>query len=114
MGVAVGSSIQVALFAVPFAVVVGWATGHPFTLFFDPFSALALMLSVAQVGAGGWAGGRVRGAVGVGWELPGAQWKAEVEAKTKMWAPVRVNKCTTMHLSLVLDNTHVGFRRPTL
>ncbi|KAG2431558.1 hypothetical protein HXX76_009572 [Chlamydomonas incerta] len=48
MGVAVGSSIQVALFAVPFAVVVGWATGHPFTLSFDPFSAMALMLSVAQ------------------------------------------------------------------
>ncbi|GFR51251.1 hypothetical protein Agub_g13632 [Astrephomene gubernaculifera] len=48
MGVAVGSSIQVALFAVPLAVVVGWATGHPFTLDFDPFSALALMLSVAQ------------------------------------------------------------------
>ncbi|GLC75402.1 hypothetical protein PLESTF_001633000 [Pleodorina starrii] len=48
MGVAVGSSIQVALFAVPFAVVVGWATGHPFTLNFDPFSAMALMLSVAQ------------------------------------------------------------------
>ncbi|GFR44006.1 hypothetical protein Agub_g5152 [Astrephomene gubernaculifera] len=48
MGVAVGSSIQVALFAVPLAVVVGWMTGHPFTLDFDPFSALALMLSVAQ------------------------------------------------------------------
>lgn len=48
MGVAVGSSIQIALFAVPFAVVVGWVTGHPFTLNFDPFSALALMLSVAQ------------------------------------------------------------------
>ncbi|GIL67103.1 hypothetical protein Vafri_20554 [Volvox africanus] len=48
MGVAVGSSIQVALFAVPFAVVVGWCTGHPFTLKFDPFSAMALMLSVAQ------------------------------------------------------------------
>ncbi|KAG2429439.1 hypothetical protein HYH02_014094 [Chlamydomonas schloesseri] len=48
MGVAVGSSIQVALFAVPFAVVVGWCTGHPFTLSFDPFSAMALMLSVAQ------------------------------------------------------------------
>ncbi|EFJ45431.1 Ca2+/H+ antiporter, cation antiporter, membrane protein [Volvox carteri f. nagariensis] len=48
MGVAVGSSIQVALFAVPFAVVVGWITGHPFTLDFDPFSAMALMLSVAQ------------------------------------------------------------------
>ncbi|EFJ39789.1 hypothetical protein VOLCADRAFT_108492 [Volvox carteri f. nagariensis] len=48
MGVAVGSSIQVALFAVPFAVVVGWITDHPFTLDFDPFSAMALMLSVAQ------------------------------------------------------------------
>ncbi|KXZ51252.1 hypothetical protein GPECTOR_13g739 [Gonium pectorale] len=49
MGVAIGSSIQVALFAVPLAVVVGWMTGHHFTLSFDPFSAMALMLSVAQV-----------------------------------------------------------------
>ncbi|GLI66174.1 hypothetical protein VaNZ11_009937 [Volvox africanus] len=49
MGVAIGSSIQVALFAVPLAVVVGWISGHPFSLSFDPFSAMALMLSVAQV-----------------------------------------------------------------
>ncbi|GIL84333.1 hypothetical protein Vretimale_15946 [Volvox reticuliferus] len=49
MSVAIGSSIQVALFAVPLAVVVGWISGHPFSLSFDPFAAMALMLSVAQV-----------------------------------------------------------------
>ncbi|GLC76427.1 hypothetical protein PLESTF_001779400 [Pleodorina starrii] len=49
MGVAIGSSIQVALFAVPLAVVVAWVSGLPFSLSFDPFSAVALMLSVAQV-----------------------------------------------------------------
>eukprot|EP00955_Chlamydomonas_euryale_P093056 364756-Chlamydomonas_euryale.AAC.11 len=46
LGVAVGSSIQIALFAIPFVVVVAWAQGLPFSLVFDPFSALALALSV--------------------------------------------------------------------
>lgn len=30
LGVAVGSSIQIALFAIPFVVIVGWVAGHPF------------------------------------------------------------------------------------
>lgn len=30
----------------PFVVVVGWCTGHPFTLDFDPFSTVVLTLSV--------------------------------------------------------------------
>jgi Ca2+:H+ antiporter len=46
LGVAVGSSIQIAIFAIPTAVVVGWATGHDFSLDFDPFATLALTVSV--------------------------------------------------------------------
>lgn len=46
LGVAVGSSIQIAMFAIPFAVVYGWATGKPFSLDFDPFATLALTVSV--------------------------------------------------------------------
>eukprot|EP00775_Hariotina_reticulata_P012174 gene12173-12311_t len=46
LGVAVGSSIQIAVFAIPFVVLVGWAIGRPFSLDFDPFAVLVLMLSV--------------------------------------------------------------------
>jgi calcium/proton exchanger cax len=46
MGIAIGSSIQIGLLAIPLVTVVGWATGHPFSLAFDPFSALVLVLSV--------------------------------------------------------------------
>jgi Ca2+:H+ antiporter len=46
LGVAIGSSLQIGLFAVPFITVVGWATGHAFSLAFDPFAALVLLLSV--------------------------------------------------------------------
>jgi len=46
LGVAVGSSIQIALLALPLCVVVGWATGHPFGLDLDAFSALALTAAV--------------------------------------------------------------------
>ncbi|KAI8474626.1 MAG: calcium/proton exchanger [Monoraphidium minutum] len=46
MGIAIGSSIQIGLLAVPLVTIVGWATGHPFSLAFDPFSALVLVLSV--------------------------------------------------------------------
>ncbi|GBF90059.1 calcium proton exchanger protein [Raphidocelis subcapitata] len=46
MGIAIGSSIQIGLLAVPLVTVIGWATGHPFSLAFDPFSALVLVLSV--------------------------------------------------------------------
>ncbi len=41
-----GSSIQIATFVIPFVVLVGWATGHPFTLDFDPFSTVALTVAV--------------------------------------------------------------------
>jgi Ca2+:H+ antiporter len=48
MGIAIGSSIQIGLLAIPLVTVVGWATGHPFSLAFDPFSALVLVLSVVH------------------------------------------------------------------
>lgn len=32
----------------PFVVVVGWVTGHDFTLDFDPFATLALTVSVCH------------------------------------------------------------------
>lgn len=46
LGVAMGSSLQIALFALPLCVVVGWATGHAFSLELDPFMALVLTVSV--------------------------------------------------------------------
>ncbi|KAK7046520.1 Calcium/proton exchanger [Favolaschia claudopus] len=49
MGVAVGSSIQIALFVIPLTVVVGWMIGKPMTLFFDPYEAVCLFLAVLTV-----------------------------------------------------------------
>jgi hypothetical protein len=37
---------QIGLFAVPFVTIVGWILGHPFSLGFDPFAALVLLLAV--------------------------------------------------------------------
>jgi Ca2+:H+ antiporter len=49
ISVAVGSSIQIALFVVPFIVSLGWIIGKPMTLFFDPFESVALFVSVLTV-----------------------------------------------------------------
>ncbi|CAH7688872.1 Sodium/calcium exchanger protein-domain-containing protein [Phakopsora pachyrhizi] len=50
MGVAVGSSIQIALFVVPLLVVLGWILDKPLTLLFDPFvESITLFLSVLIV-----------------------------------------------------------------
>ncbi|KAJ7806833.1 Calcium/proton exchanger [Mycena leptocephala] len=49
MGVAVGSSIQIALFVIPFIVVVAWGMGKPMTLLFDPYEAICLFLAVLTV-----------------------------------------------------------------
>lgn len=49
LGVAVGSSVQIAIFAIPFAVVVGWAMGLNFSLSFDPFAVIILTASVVLV-----------------------------------------------------------------
>ncbi|KAF8440547.1 Sodium/calcium exchanger protein-domain-containing protein [Boletus edulis BED1] len=49
LGVAVGSSIQVALFVIPFIVILGWILGKPLTLLFDPLQSIVLFLSVLTV-----------------------------------------------------------------
>ncbi|KIY72360.1 calcium/proton exchanger [Cylindrobasidium torrendii FP15055 ss-10] len=49
LGVAVGSSIQIALFVIPFSVVLAWIMGKPLTLLFDPYESVALFLSVLTV-----------------------------------------------------------------
>ncbi|GAA6023168.1 hypothetical protein JCM11491_003285 [Sporobolomyces phaffii] len=46
MGVAVGSSIQIALFVIPLLVVLGWIMDKPLSLLFDPFESIILFLSV--------------------------------------------------------------------
>ncbi|ORY63667.1 Sodium/calcium exchanger protein-domain-containing protein [Leucosporidium creatinivorum] len=49
MAVAVGSSIQIALFVVPLLICLGWIIGQPLTLFFDPFEVLVLFVSIVAV-----------------------------------------------------------------
>lgn len=49
LGVAVGSSIQIALFVIPFMVTLAWIMGKPLTLLFDPLESIVLFLSVLTV-----------------------------------------------------------------
>ncbi|KAF5377375.1 hypothetical protein D9757_008035 [Collybiopsis confluens] len=49
LGVAVGSSIQIALFVIPLIVTLGWILGKPMTLLFDPFESITLFLAVLTV-----------------------------------------------------------------
>ncbi|THV03210.1 calcium/proton exchanger [Dendrothele bispora CBS 962.96] len=49
LGVAVGSSIQIALFVIPFIVTLGWILGKPLTLLFDPYESITLFLAVLTV-----------------------------------------------------------------
>merc|ERR1712178_341775 len=49
LGVAVGSSCQMALFVTPFTVLVGWVVSTPMTMDFHPFQAIVLLLSVLIV-----------------------------------------------------------------
>ncbi|KIM84913.1 hypothetical protein PILCRDRAFT_817734 [Piloderma croceum F 1598] len=49
LGVAVGSSIQIALFVIPFIVTLGWILGKPLTLLFDSLESIVLFLSVLTV-----------------------------------------------------------------
>ena len=51
IGVALGSSIQIAIFVLPVLVLVGWAIGKELTLDLDPFLILILTLSVSFVGS---------------------------------------------------------------
>lgn len=46
MNVAVGSSMQIALFMTPFLVIWGWIIGQPMTLFFHTFESILLFVSV--------------------------------------------------------------------
>lgn len=47
IGVAVGSSIQIALFVIPVLVIIGWCANKPLTLLFDPFERCALAMRLA-------------------------------------------------------------------
>lgn len=49
MGVAVGSSTQIAMFMVPFAVLVGWAMGIPMSLAFSKVAVAVLVFSILIV-----------------------------------------------------------------
>lgn len=46
IGVALGSSIQIAIFVIPFMVIVAWILGLPFYLDFEPFATMVLTLAV--------------------------------------------------------------------
>lgn len=49
IGVAVGSSIQIALFVIPLLVIIAWGLDKPLTLLNDPFESVVLFLSVLVV-----------------------------------------------------------------
>lgn len=46
MQIAVGSSIQIALFVIPFMVTLGWCIGKPLSLLFDPFESIVSYCSI--------------------------------------------------------------------
>jgi len=47
--IAVGSSIQIALFVIPLSVIFAWIFGKPLFLLFDPFESVCLFLTVLLV-----------------------------------------------------------------
>ncbi|KAG0043836.1 hypothetical protein BGZ83_010990 [Gryganskiella cystojenkinii] len=49
IGVAVGSSMQIALLVTPLMVIIGWIIGEPMTLFFNTFETCVLFVSVLIV-----------------------------------------------------------------
>ncbi|EDR08685.1 uncharacterized protein LACBIDRAFT_297131 [Laccaria bicolor S238N-H82] len=49
LSVAVGSSIQIALFVIPLIVILGWIMGKPMTLLFDPYESVTMFLAVLTV-----------------------------------------------------------------
>nr|OQO23230.1 hypothetical protein B0A51_10415 [Rachicladosporium sp. CCFEE 5018] len=49
IGVAIGSSMQIALFVTPFLVILGWCIGQPMTLHFQTFETVVFFLSVLVV-----------------------------------------------------------------
>lgn len=49
IGVAVGSSIQIAVGVIPLVVIAGWIIGQPLTLFFGTFETICLFISCLLV-----------------------------------------------------------------
>lgn len=49
IGVAIGSSLQIALFVTPFLVILGWIIGQPMTLHFQLFETVVFFVSVLVV-----------------------------------------------------------------
>lgn len=49
MGVAIGSSMQIALLVTPFLVILGWIMGQPMTLHFETFETVVFFVSVLVV-----------------------------------------------------------------
>src|SRR5213595_2489903 len=49
MGVAIGSSMQIALLITPLLVVLGWLIDQPMTLHFQPFETVVFFVSVLVV-----------------------------------------------------------------
>jgi len=49
IAIAVGSSIQIALFVLPVLILLGWAIGQPLSMFFDIFETLTLFISIVIV-----------------------------------------------------------------
>ncbi|KAG8935709.1 hypothetical protein FRC02_006757 [Tulasnella sp. 418] len=49
IGIAVGSSIQIAVFVIPLLILVGWAIGQELTLYFADFETVCLFVSVMLV-----------------------------------------------------------------
>ncbi|KAF2125626.1 vacuolar calcium ion transporter /H(+) exchanger [Dothidotthia symphoricarpi CBS 119687] len=49
IGIAVGSSIQIALFITPLVVILGWCMGKPMTLYFNIFETVCLFVAVLIV-----------------------------------------------------------------
>lgn len=49
MGVAIGSSLQIALLVTPFLVILGWIIDEPMTLHFETFETVVFFLSVLVV-----------------------------------------------------------------
>ena len=49
IGVAIGSSMQIALLVTPFLVILGWIIGQPMTLHFETFETVVFFLSVLVV-----------------------------------------------------------------
>lgn len=49
IGVAIGSSMQIALFVTPLMVIIGWIIGEPMTLFFNTFETCVLFVTVLIV-----------------------------------------------------------------